>query len=168
MEFKSIPQFQKSKWQADYDLNDVVTHFGPGGYFPKRGLNLDPDFQRGHVWTEEQQIAFIEYMLRGGDRPVICANQADWGGNYEAPFELIDGKQRLNAMLRFVNNEIRAFGAYHREYDRISSHVCFTFKVFTIQTRAEVLKFYLDFNSAGTPHAAEEIARVRAMLAAEK
>ena len=28
------------------------------------GLQLNPDFQRGHVWTEEQQIAWIEYHLR--------------------------------------------------------------------------------------------------------
>ena len=26
------------------------------------GLELNPDFQRGHVWTEQQQIAFLEYL----------------------------------------------------------------------------------------------------------
>lgn len=30
------------------------------------GLLLNPDFQRGHVWTESQQIAYLEYILRGG------------------------------------------------------------------------------------------------------
>ena len=30
------------------------------------GLQLNPEFQRGHVWTEEQQIAWVEYYLRGG------------------------------------------------------------------------------------------------------
>ena len=30
------------------------------------GLVLNPDFQRGHVWTEEQQTAYIEYLLMGG------------------------------------------------------------------------------------------------------
>jgi hypothetical protein len=28
------------------------------------GLQLNPEFQRGNVWTEEQQIKYIEYRLR--------------------------------------------------------------------------------------------------------
>ena len=32
-------------------------------YFRKEyGLDLIPEFQRGHVWSQEQQIAFIEGM----------------------------------------------------------------------------------------------------------
>lgn len=27
------------------------------------GLELNPNFQRGHVWTREQQIAYVEYRL---------------------------------------------------------------------------------------------------------
>jgi len=30
-------------------------------------LDMNPDFQRGHVWTEEQQIAYVELKLRGGE-----------------------------------------------------------------------------------------------------
>ena len=29
-------------------------------------IDLDPDFQRPHVWTDAQQEAFIEHVLRGG------------------------------------------------------------------------------------------------------
>lgn len=29
-------------------------------------LKLNPDFQRGCVWTEQQQVDYIEYVLRGG------------------------------------------------------------------------------------------------------
>lgn len=29
-------------------------------------MQLNPDFQRGHVWIENQQIKYIEYILRGG------------------------------------------------------------------------------------------------------
>ena len=37
-----------------------------------------------------------------------------------------------------------------------------------LQTREEVLTWYLDFNSCGTVHSEEEIARVRKLLAEEK
>ena len=33
------------------------------------GLILNPDFQRGHIWTEEQQTAYIEYLLMRAVRP---------------------------------------------------------------------------------------------------
>ena len=32
----------------------------------EEGLQLNPDFQRGHVWTEDQQVKFLEFILRGG------------------------------------------------------------------------------------------------------
>ena len=31
------------------------------------GLDINPDFQREHVWSEEQQIKYIEHRLRGGE-----------------------------------------------------------------------------------------------------
>lgn len=30
------------------------------------GQELNPDFQRGHVWNEQQQIKYIEHVLKGG------------------------------------------------------------------------------------------------------
>lgn len=30
------------------------------------GLEMNPDFQRGHIWTEEQQSKYIEFILKGG------------------------------------------------------------------------------------------------------
>ena len=29
-------------------------------------IDLNPDFQRAHVWSEEQQRRFVEFKLRGG------------------------------------------------------------------------------------------------------
>ena len=37
-----------------------------------------------------------------------------------------------------------------------------------LETRAEVLDFYLQYNGCGVAHSEEELARVRALLEAEK
>lgn len=29
-------------------------------------LELDPDFQRAHVWSEAQQSSYVEYLMQGG------------------------------------------------------------------------------------------------------
>ena len=50
--------------------NATTVHFGHierwiQTQFEEAQLQLVPDFQRGHVWRTEQQISFIEYILRG-------------------------------------------------------------------------------------------------------
>lgn len=128
---------------------------------------VDPDFQRLHVWTEAQQIAYVEYILRGGKSGRdIYFNQADWGSDYRAPMYLVDGKQRLNAVLRFLRNEIAIFGGnYYRDFeDHLPMDANFTLHVNDLATYREVVTWYLEMNAGGTQHTEEEIAKARALL----
>jgi len=129
-------------------------------------LDLDPDFQRGHVWTEEQQIAFVEFKLRGGEGSnIIYFNCVGWMDSFEGPFVLVDGKQRLNAVLRFLNNEIKVFGYYYKEFEgRISSDCDFIFCVNNLTNYNDVLRWYLEMNSGGTPHTQAELDKVKDLL----
>lgn len=134
------------------------------------GLDLDPDFQRGHVWTEAQQVAFVEYALRGGTVNPLYFNAARYPTPGEA-YVIVDGKQRLHAVCRFLRGEIRAFGLFIHEYaDGLRGSRCPRFKwyVNTLETREQVLRWYLELNSGGTPHSQEELARVRQLLANEQ
>lgn len=84
-------------------------------------LELCPEFQRGHVWTKEQQMAYIEFLLRGGKtgRDLYFNNPSQHHtvpeGAYNA-FVCVDGLQRITAMRRFIHNEIPAFGSFFSEY----------------------------------------------------
>jgi hypothetical protein len=49
--------------------------------------------------------------------------------------------------------------------DRIRWITGFKFRMCSLASRAEVLRFYLNINAGGTPHTNSEIERVRAMLA---
>lgn len=129
-------------------------------------LDLNPDFQRGHVWNESQQIAYIEYALRGGvSGHDIYLNCKGWNRNYEGPFVIVDGLQRITAVLRFINNEIPVFGSFYKEFtDRIPHEGHFTIHINNLETREEVLQWYIQMNDGGTPHSPKEIARVKEML----
>ena len=124
-----------------------------------------PDFQRGHVWSVEQQSAFIEHMLRGGDGGILRFNHPNWPVG-EGALEIVDGLQRATAVLRFQRNEIPAFGSYRREYsghpDTLRSR--FQLQVNTLKTRSEVLRWYLELNATGTPHREKELRGVRQMM----
>lgn len=170
--YKDIPQFTDHgsyqitvPWDA---IERTIESFGEGC-----GIDLDPDFQRGHVWTEAQQIRYVEFILRGGrSGKLILFNQPSWRHGEirdDEPMQLVDGKQRLEAARRFMRDEIRAFGTLRSEFGegRLPLHIHFDFSVNDLKTRAEVLQWYLDLNDGGVVHAADEIARVRGLLADE-
>ena len=141
----------------------------------RKGLNLDPDFQRGHVWNDEQRERFVEYRLRGGRYGRdIWFNSIDWGSSKEQEVQIVDGLQRLTAMRMFLRGEVKAFGQtyqqFHEEDQRemnFNINTGLRFHVNNLATRVQVLKWYLDLNAGGTPHTATEIMRVRGLLEKE-
>lgn len=172
MKFSEIPRFTRV---GHYNVNI------PWRYLEKTikddidelNLQLNPDFQRGHVWTREQQIAYVEFILRGGSSArVIYFNCPNWHFKYvpdnESEFVCVDGLQRITAALAFLHDKIPAFGHYYSEYeDKLPFDVDFIFNVNDLKTKAEVLQWYLEMNTGGTPHDSKEIDRVKALLSAE-
>lgn len=163
-------------YTVDVSLNylEKQLEFFADGY----GLNLDPDFQRGHVWTIEQRERYAEGLLRGtvgASLRVIQFNCPHWdddhGGDLPNEMQIIDGLQRLTTIRMFVAGQIKAFGMRIEEFagsrfDPLRGLYGLKFAVYTYTSRAELLRYYLSLNDGGTPHAPEEIARVRALLEA--
>ena len=169
--FKNVPQFTKrGSYQINVPLKYVlpkITEWENDQFFQ---LKLNPNFQRGHVWTEAQQISYMEFLFRGGETArVIYFNKPDWQ-NFKLSddyndFVCVDGLQRLTAVMRFLENEIKIFGSYYKEFeDEIPLSVDLIFNVNNLKTEKEVLQWYVDMNSAGTPHTEVEIERVKRMI----
>lgn len=167
--FEDIDKFTTDGgWECNYRWDSAIDTLEE--WVKEDRLNLNPDFQRFHVWTEEQQIAFVEFFLRGGKTGrVIYFNHPGWQRNYAGEFVLVDGKQRIEALRRFRDNEIKVFGSYLKEYtDKISwTDYTIRINVNTLQTRAEVLQWYIDMNAGGTPHTSEEIEKAKWLLKKE-
>lgn len=146
-------------WLADQFSNDEV--------------ELDPDFQRAHVWHPWQQSAYCEFILRGGESSrILYWNHPEWGAfRKTGRLTLVDGKQRLEAVRAFLRNEVSVFGGlYLRDMEpRILRKTCvdFRMRIAKLPTRREMIEWYLMINAGGTPHTGEELQRVRALLDAE-
>jgi len=172
LNFNDIRQFTKdAPYQVDVSWGylewqlDKYRDRGESG-----GLELDPDYQRGHVWSEEQQIRYVEYRLRGGKAASeLYFNGEGFTQGKACIVELVDGKQRLQAARKFLNNEIKAFGYYHRDINGFHGmHSVFRFYINDLKTRAEVLQWYLDLNTGGVVHTTDEIEKVKALLTKEQ
>lgn len=163
--FSDIPQFPRAGYSIDVVWYHIEEFLADGA--DRHGIELEPDFQRGHVWSEKQQTSFVEYGLMGGESSmVITANCPGWMDDFRGPYQLVDGLQRVTAVMRFMRNEIKAFGHYYKQYaDRLTlSGPSFRWRVMSLPSRAEVLKLYLLMNAGGVVHSPKEIARVRALL----
>lgn len=107
MRFSDIPQFTRS---GTYEVDIPLLHLRRviSNYKEDYGLQMNPDFQRGNVWTEEQQIKYLEFYFKGGKTArVIYFNCPVFGRETERcdipNMVLVDGLQRLTALMRFLN-----------------------------------------------------------------
>lgn len=133
-------------------------------------VNLDPEYQRGYVWQEDQQSKFVGALIENPSSiPVFWFN---WVNNHESS-ELVDGKQRINACLRWLNNEIEAkcpcgVNVWYKDLDEVSLrglNISVLMKWnFVDLDEQEVMKFYLRLNCGGTVHTDEELEKVRKMI----
>ncbi|MBK6293005.1 MAG: DUF262 domain-containing protein [Rhodoferax sp.] len=73
----------------------------------KKELNLSPTFQRKSVWRDRDRHLLIESLLRGFPIPAIFLYQRNEAGRL--CYDVIDGKQRLESILRFVGSLRPAF-----------------------------------------------------------
>jgi hypothetical protein len=61
-------------------------------------LNLNPTYQRGDVWSTPDSQRLIESIVKGIPLPSIIILKTEAGTSYD----IVDGKQRLTAILRFM------------------------------------------------------------------
>ena len=171
MKYTDIPKFTSV---GSYDVNVSLRYF-PSTItdYQNEGLQLDPDFQRGNVWSEDQQRKYIEFLLRGGKTAkTFYFNQPGWMSNWQGDFVCVDGLQRITALLRFLDDKLAILdGVYLHDIedsDIMLRTLDVKININNLQTRKEVLCWYIEFNSGGTVHSAEEIDRVKELLMMEE
>ncbi|MBM5458528.1 DUF262 domain-containing protein [Pseudomonas sp. P66] len=169
-----IMPLDAAKQEMNYQFKRVLPALTELGH-DFGGFSLEPDYQRGHVWTADQQRAYIENVLRGVIDTaglLLKFNCPNWENDkYEGALprglECLDGLQRLTAVVKFCEGEVRPFGLAVGDlaYSSFSvSNLNFRVAFYNFQTRADVLRHYLAFNGGGVVHSKEELARVQGLL----
>ena len=174
MKYSEIEKFTRS---GNYEVNISLGYVEQAikDYEKTYNLQLNPDFQRGHVWSEKQQIAFMEFFLKGGRGSEViyfnCNSFPDGEDVENNPMVCMDGLQRLTAIRKFLNNEIKVFGSFIDDYEDKDKMLrlihSLRFNINNLKDKEEVLRWYIDFNSGGTAHSEAEIKRVQEILEKE-
>lgn len=75
--------------------------------FELKKYNFDPDYQRrGDVWNENKKSFLIDTIFKNFPMPPIFLHQHIDSGSGKTVYEIIDGKQRLQSIVDFINNKI--------------------------------------------------------------
>lgn len=82
-------------WTTDWTTRSLLEQIARGVF------DLDPPFQRRNVWSDKRASLYIESLLLGCPVPAITLAERSSGAGPQ--YVVIDGKQRLTALRRFVD-----------------------------------------------------------------
>lgn len=68
--------------------------------------NFDPPYQRRSLWTEEKQSFLIDSIIKNFPIPPIFLHQKIDDSTGKTFYDVIDGKQRLSAIIEFIENRL--------------------------------------------------------------
>lgn len=121
-----------------------------------------PEWQRGLVWSEAQQISFIESMWLG-----LNIGTFSYTSNFDIPELdnlLIDGQQRMYAIECYMQDKFKVFGHYRSELTPVDWRVLelsigFASYVLDENNEDELKAYYNRMNFGGVAHKEGEQAR---------
>jgi hypothetical protein len=129
-------------------------------------------YQRGFVWTEDDNRLLLNSIYNGVDCGKVLMRRREFGelqsmynkGERELFFsDIVDGKQRLNAVVRFMNDEYQdSYGDYFSDLsDRAQSTFLngfpFSYSEIRNATDSQVVRQFLKMNHLGVPQSKEHI-----------
>jgi hypothetical protein len=124
----------------------------------------NPDYQRGYVWTPDDKLRFIDSIFKGRELGRFIFVEFP-SPDYET--EVLDGKQRIDAIREFVTAKFRYEGKYYHQYNLYDRNI---FEGQSIQyakldgssfKRSELLQIFLEVNAAGVPQSQEHLDKVQ-------
>ena len=136
----------------------------------KYGIDLEPEYQRGNVWSDLQKYNLVDSVFNNIDIGKFTIIKRPWGNNSNVPltpklYEMLDGKQRLTALFEFYIGRFRYKGKYYYElHPRDQGH----FKHYSISwgetsplTKEQKYRYFLKLNTTGTPVDKKHIEKVK-------
>jgi len=79
------------------------------GEYEKRNLRLTPKYQRNPIWSIGQKCFLIDSLISQCPIPQVYINviTEGTGRNRKTVYDVVDGQQRLRAILEFMRDEYK-------------------------------------------------------------
>ena len=136
------------------------------------GVNMDPEYQRGLVWTLAQKEDLIRSIFRNIDIGKFTFIKLSFSEHLKYYYEILDGKQRLNTLCEFREGRFTYEGRHFWELSFRDQHHFEGYSVSVGEvagmTEEQKLRYFLKLNVTGVPQDPEHIKKVQLMWAKAK
>ena len=176
---RKAAQLHKRKSYAEgferVDLNTDFMHLLD--MYNSGELFMDPVYQRDFVWTKEQKQLYIKNLFEGNAsiKPTFVEySETQEDGTRKRVAEVLDGKQRIKALIDFYNNEFDVEGLYYKDlhykdqffFERLN--VVYT-RIMNREGRKDLkletkIQLFLEINMLGTRMSDEDLKKAQALL----
>jgi hypothetical protein len=162
--FEDIPSLIKNTdLRLSYSQMQMGELFGKAYYF---GTNFDPEYQRDYVWELQDKVDLIDSIFNNIDIGKFVFIHKDYGENYL--YEILDGKQRMRAILDYYENRFAYKGKYfndlnERDQDHFEGYATSIAEVRDI-SREQAMRYFVMVNKHGKVMDKAQIEKVEKMI----
>jgi hypothetical protein len=136
-------------------------------------INMDPPYQRGFVWGKEDKKALIESIFDDVDIGKFVLRKLPFSPHPAPHSEIVDGKQRLSALVDFYEGRFMWRGSFFRDLhpqdqNHFEGYQVSLGELSEDSTDEQVLRCFLRLNTSGKSQDPSHLDSVRVMLDKEK
>jgi hypothetical protein len=137
------------------------------GQMYRWGIDLEPDYQRDLVWDEEDKISLIHSMFHNIDIGKFTTIKRPFNEDGTIPsYEILDGKQRLSAVIEFFQGRFKYNGKIYQELHPKDQHHLKDYHILLAEvqeriTQKQKYQYFLKLNTTGKPQSKEHMDKVR-------
>jgi hypothetical protein len=142
------------------------------------GVDFNPPYQRGMVWDIEDKQLLIDSIFRGADigKFVFLTREHETKKNADGQqetlplYEILDGKQRLSALIEFVYDGFTYNGLRFSQMSESDRRFITNYSVNIAEipkesmSEADILRLFIRLNTAGKPQDPDHLKKLQAEL----
>jgi hypothetical protein len=131
------------------------------------GVDMNPEYQRGYVWSLEDKQKLIESIFEKADIgkfTFIKLTETDYIDR-DVDYEILDGKQRLSTLTEFYENRFSYKGKFYNDLDGCDKRtflnaVISIGDINNVIDRKTIYQQFLRINRTGKPIPEEHLKRI--------
>ena len=167
-DFKHLPIYTK---EDDIRMQTMQCDIGSlRTYYYHFGVDMDIDYQRGNVWTIEDKILLINSIFNNIEIGKFAMVRRPFEINQKG-YEMLDGKQRLTALIEFNEGRFTYNGkTYYELHPQDKYHFDgypITLLLAENMTQEQKYRYFLKLNTSGKPQDPKHIKKVASLLEKE-
>lgn len=163
----SMNLYQDDKYFLDFR---ATTLMGTIYDYMRNDIDMEPEYQRDYVWSQKDKESLISSIFNNIEigRFVFKKNPFDPTKTIKR-LEIVDGKQRLNAIVEFFTGQFKWNGKYYHELSHRDRYKFMDTKVMICDldrdmTRKDIMEVFVRINTTGKVMDSAHIEKIQKMI----